>query len=705
MDPDYELSETVRKQAKEREAKDKSENIEKIKAIISNEFNKEIELRENQLEQIQNKITQGSKQLHLLRYVLVTSYYNNLDLQLPAEEEVLDEANLFDKQSRIHPAVKKLLTNNCDSPFSLSRRKSTRTQPVSNSLALQDVQTKTIKLESTLIAEEVVKEEVKVEENVAVRNRQMTKRRVIVGNISKWMPGDNSEGNCTHKWMVYVRGPKDNPKIDDFVQKVVLYLHPSYQPNDVIELKESPFHLSRRGWGEFPLRVQLFFHNQLNKPVDVIHNLKLDRTYTGRQTLGNETVVDLTIYGDGVEKVNPHDDIVRDLIKKEIDEDVKSYADDNQFTFSSTKDEIDIEHHPILEEEEEEEEEEDIKSTALLDHNYSISVEENGSGGGDSSISEMNGKLFFSKKRRRPLQESLLKSSVEKRLKLENDSYERRLKEESVNERLKDETESSETYKIVLPNHRFKNVLEALPFILRRLTLITPFAENQDYKCAYPYVSKSLEEYSKWPVEKRSSAEWSRAKQVSEIVMSSNLPNKKFWNTKKVLAYARAHCFTELANYNMFRNKSYNSEFLDYRLSVHNSVPKLTEIIDNVDVDVINEEDADRAKASRSMRLYTCNVREECNFVKQTALDVGVVLKPEEIVPGVMYNSAQRAVLEATLKFAENLIRNSRALLVYKKDFDENTSEIGVDEITTVLNNHRTEFKKIQKFNHEQFKY
>lgn len=50
--------------------------------------------------------------------------------------------------------------------------------------------------------------------------------------------------------------------------------------------REQPFHLSRRGWGEFPLRVQIHFQCSANKPVDVIHNLKLDRTYTGRQTLG-----------------------------------------------------------------------------------------------------------------------------------------------------------------------------------------------------------------------------------------------------------------------------------------------------------------------------------------------------------------------------------------------------------------------------------
>lgn len=97
---------------------------------------------------------------------------------------------------------------------------------------------------------------------------------------------------------MYVRGNKENPDIDDFVSKVRFFLHPSYRPNDVVEVTAPPFCLSRRGWGEFPLRVQLHFKSALNKPMDIIHHLKLDRTYTGLQTLGSETLVDVWIYAD-----------------------------------------------------------------------------------------------------------------------------------------------------------------------------------------------------------------------------------------------------------------------------------------------------------------------------------------------------------------------------------------------------------------------
>ncbi len=57
--------------------------------------------------------------------------------------------------------------------------------------------------------------------------------------------------------------------------------------------------MTRRGWGEFPLRAEVFFHNPLCKPINLIHHLKLDRSYTGLQTLGAETIVDVMVYGQG----------------------------------------------------------------------------------------------------------------------------------------------------------------------------------------------------------------------------------------------------------------------------------------------------------------------------------------------------------------------------------------------------------------------
>ena len=64
------------------------------------------------------------------------------------------------------------------------------------------------------------------------------------------------------------------PNISTFIKKVRYFLHPSYKPN-IVDVTDPPFHLTRYGWGEFPIRVQLFFEDIVNKPIDIIHILKV----------------------------------------------------------------------------------------------------------------------------------------------------------------------------------------------------------------------------------------------------------------------------------------------------------------------------------------------------------------------------------------------------------------------------------------------
>lgn len=42
---------------------------------------------------------------------------------------------------------------------------------------------------------------------------------------------------------------------------------------------EPPFHLTRRGWGEFPVRIQIHFKDPRNKRIDIIHQLKVCLEY------------------------------------------------------------------------------------------------------------------------------------------------------------------------------------------------------------------------------------------------------------------------------------------------------------------------------------------------------------------------------------------------------------------------------------------
>jgi len=88
------------------------------------------------------------------------------------------------------------------------------------------------------------------------------------------------------------------------LKKLNFFLDASFKPNDVIDVNEPPFQITRRGWGEFPIRVQLHFVDPRNKPTDIIHHLKLDKTFSGLQTLGAETPVDIELNRQFFEKFN-----------------------------------------------------------------------------------------------------------------------------------------------------------------------------------------------------------------------------------------------------------------------------------------------------------------------------------------------------------------------------------------------------------------
>jgi len=278
-------------------------------------------LKEKEILQIQERLHKTLKIFHLLRYIIITNFYNRKQCQIPQAAETT-------KQTRIHPAIKTLLGKSPRSSDYVDLAvPSTSTDPRflydDKSLASDASTTvgNTCKIEENVNKHDGVlqgeKRKVSDEESQPRKipryvppkssmpekicpsrgNSHKVLKRIIVGNISKWIPPDWREDASSHKWTVYVRGDKDeNANISTFVNKVRFFLHPSYCPNDIVEVTSYPFHLSRRGWGEFPLRVQLHFKNALNKPMDIIHHLKLDRTYTGLQTLGSETLIDVWIH-------------------------------------------------------------------------------------------------------------------------------------------------------------------------------------------------------------------------------------------------------------------------------------------------------------------------------------------------------------------------------------------------------------------------
>ncbi|KAH0512593.1 YEATS domain-containing protein 2 [Microtus ochrogaster] len=320
-DPDYEDVSVAlpnkRHKAIESSARDAA--VQKIETIIKEQFALEMKNKEHEIDVIDQRLIEARRMMDKLRACIVANYYASAGLL-----KVSEGLKTFDTMAFNHPAIKKFLESPSRSSSPTNQRSETPSANHSESDSLSQ--------HNDFLSDKDNNSNMDVEERLSssveqrssrnpgrdtssvsgshkreLRNADLTgdetsrlfvKKTIVVGNVSKYIPPDKREENdqSTHKWMVYVRGSRREPSINHFVKKVWFFLHPSYKPNDLVEVREPPFHLTRRGWGEFPVRVQVHFKDSQNKRIDIIHNLKLDRTYTGLQTLGAETVVDVELH-------------------------------------------------------------------------------------------------------------------------------------------------------------------------------------------------------------------------------------------------------------------------------------------------------------------------------------------------------------------------------------------------------------------------
>ncbi|XP_029884058.1 YEATS domain-containing protein 2 isoform X5 [Aquila chrysaetos chrysaetos] len=319
-DPDYEeitiTHPNKRHKAAEQSARDVA--VQKIETIIKEQFAVEMKSKEHEIEVIDQRLIEARRMMDKLRACIVANYYASAGLLKAGEGTRSCDATILN-----HPSIKKFLESpsRSSSPANQGSDTPSANHSESDSLSqhndfLLDKDNGNLDADERLPnsldqrqsrntgrdSSSVSSSQKPGQRNAGLSNdetsRLYVKKTIVVGNVSKYIPPDKREENdqSTHKWMVYVRGSRREPSINHFVKKVWFFLHPSYKPNDLVEVREPPFHLTRRGWGEFPVRVQIHFKDSQNKRIDIIHNLKLDRTYTGLQTLGAETVVDVELH-------------------------------------------------------------------------------------------------------------------------------------------------------------------------------------------------------------------------------------------------------------------------------------------------------------------------------------------------------------------------------------------------------------------------
>uniref|UniRef100_A0A2C9M171 YEATS domain-containing protein 2 n=1 Tax=Biomphalaria glabrata TaxID=6526 RepID=A0A2C9M171_BIOGL len=342
VDPDYAdigNEQTKRQRALEEDAK--LAVCQRIQNIVRNEFVKEISNKESELQQVDKRLSEARLMMDRLRACIVATYYGQSN---SATSTQTNSANA--PPSSIHNAVKKYLgktpshqhssTSHVELQYMPEKCQEGKTQftPVGNEVKTCNTSSIPSQLSSSLqtnAAPKSVPPDTMIYDDR--RSRFKIKKKIIVGNVSKYIPVDHREANdmSSHKWMVYVRGPRATPDISGFVKKVWFFLHHSYKPNDLVEISSPPFHLTRRGWGEFPVRVQLHFVDPRNKKVDIIHHLKLDKTFTGLQTPGAETVIEVELEKDFFE---PSDSSA--VIKYNTPSDSSAMISTTQSSFSST---------------------------------------------------------------------------------------------------------------------------------------------------------------------------------------------------------------------------------------------------------------------------------------------------------------------------------------------------------------------------------
>lgn len=229
-----------------------SEHNSRLPEIVKREFEIEIERKEKQLDTIDERLKTALKTLHLLRTAVVTSYYTRPELLTTQPNQNIETAQIndskinaiFSTQSRPHPAIRKIIGTSAATLSDIFRPSRTRAKNNSNktqiNLRLELKHESVTEIPSSNNDTSRVDLEIQNgdgEEKDGGRNERFKKKyRIIIGNISKWILNSCDNNKFSHKWMCYVRGDVNNPDLSHIIKKVRFFLHPSYIPNDLIEI-------------------------------------------------------------------------------------------------------------------------------------------------------------------------------------------------------------------------------------------------------------------------------------------------------------------------------------------------------------------------------------------------------------------------------------------------------------------------------------
>ncbi|KAH0547071.1 YEATS domain-containing protein 2 isoform X1 [Cotesia glomerata] len=574
-------------------------------------------------------------------------------------------------------------------------------------------------------------------------------RVIVIGNISTPIPPmDRNDDKYTHKWQVYVR-EKDNDKISEYISKVVFQLHPSYKPNDVIEVDRAPFNLVRRGWGNFSLNVTLIFKNKSNLPRAFVHNLTLDHVTetiyalkifpinysppsyepeessseneidineNGDDTGGdsdNETVLTLTrkevmsnIYLEhryvninsigefnktinhagikSMKDINNRNNSSRSLkpgsgaLGSVMSQEISSIDKRNQsksvngdktnlLSSKAVCQPLEIKIPDINETMASAVKQVLVFNDKQIPLNFNKEKKQNINGNGVSILKKnINGKNGItisinptkSVMLNVPDTEPALKIVTGKRMKL----VEKKKKNINYVLRLRDS----------LMELKERDVEKIVTFLAKRLPIVTPEAQDIEFKKSFPYVCQTVEEFLGFNVGKQRSVEWYRAKKIRNM-LKFKVREEEIWTTKEILFWCRFQGFTvmrPLLNSVKGEREEVNTctesrELVEWIRKMKSSGEE-KEQVDVIDIEGDDDDDDDEEsgeveeKKGEFVKLEMNEEESKMNFfVNETARQVGVTLVEEQIEEGVRDAAASRVVAKAVECLLENLLRSS----------------------------------------------
>lgn len=610
--------------------------IRKTKIVISSEYSKEIQTKESQVYKLDEQISKTKHLLHQLRYCVVSDFY-----QRPKRD---DEAK--DKRTASSPAS--------------TRRK---LRKLSND-SVQEI----LQHNMSCITE---KSRVTTNSNPASNCNNQTKHLIVVGNTSKYIGMENPSDSATHKWVIYVISKSTVP-IEKMLSKVRFFLHASYKPEDVVELKLPPFQIARRGWGEFPVRIQLLFHPHVqHKPLQFTHNLVLDKTLTGLQTMGAETLVEIWL------KDGSFKDASSDAMTKIPESKPAKGAQDT------------IRSPPVVVPQEN-------------THIDQLKTLKSFARGKPKQVFQRDGKMYIvdplqTRLKKQSLlkpQVSLLRSQSPRSTKLPHIDHDYIKLSSSNDHNFTRELEFQfESIKFVDPRY-------AIDFLLRKLPLVSPKAND-----CYPFIVPCLEDYRKLGLAKRFTHEWLRAKYIAKCISRhSSLKKGTQWTTKEVFVYARKYPYLPVIQNvgvlpiddrpSAFSNSPSMTQTLSSSDTVYSFITSIDSKIDKthpkaykkiIDVHQMNSQsnkkiDTTQLQSVDRKKLFMGihdNLETESLLVNSLTHDIGIRLENESIGSNVSYPACQTILAQSLKLFLNDLLRFS---------LTENADSIQLKDVLQAIN-------------------